>query len=191
MRKNRVAIYCRCSTAQQSLEIQLHDLRTYSDARKFNLVEIFEEVGVSGSKQARPELNKLLKLVRQRKVEYVLIWKLDRLGRNTSHLLSMIDEFESLGISLISFQETIDLSTPIGKVMVTVLSALSAFERDTLRERVIAGIENARRKGIKLGRPKLNLIKEIQQLRSKGKTYRQISSNLNVSHGYIANALKS
>jgi len=188
--KNRVAIYCRCSTAYQNLDIQINDLTKYAELREFNIVKIFQEEAISGTKRSRPELDQMMTLARKRKIDFVLIWKLDRLGRNTSHLLNLIDEFESLNVALISYKETIDLSTPLGRAMVTILSALSAFERETLRERVIAGIENAKRKGKELGRPRLKCGEEVIRLRNEGLTYNQISTILKISHGSITNLLR-
>lgn len=184
--KTRVAVYCRCSTSSQTLDIQINDLTRYANAREFTIVEIFKDTGVSGVKNTRPALDEMMKLVRKKKVDIVLIWKLDRLGRNVSGLLNMIEEFEALNIALISYKETLDFSSPIGRVMATVLSALTAFERDTLRERVIAGLENAKKNGVILGRPKKSLdIELVKSMRADGMSYREISFKLKVSSGLI------
>lgn len=188
---NKAAIYLRCSTDQQQTTIQKNDLIRYANARDFTVVEIFEDRGISGAKKSRPALNKMLLMGRQRKFDFILIWRLDRLGRSTSHLLSLLEEFETIGISLISIQEGFDLSTYMGKAMATIISALCAFERELLRERVKAGLENAKRNGKILGRPKSIDPNAIRKLRSQGLSYREISMKLKVSHGSISHVLKA
>lgn len=190
MKNKKVALYLRCSTVQQNLEIQRSDLRRYAEARGFEVVEEYSDFGVSGTKDRRPALDQMMKASRQRKFDCIIIWRLDRLGRNTRHLLTLLDEFESLQIPLVSLHEGFDLSTPIGRVVATVLAALSAFEREIIRERVVAGIQNAKAKGKKLGRPKHVDTNAIRRLRAEGKTYAMISKCLGVSSGSIAAALK-
>lgn len=191
MKNSRVAIYVRCSTAQQNLDAQIAELTRYAEARQWQIVERFEDHAHSGSTTSRPSLNKLVSAMRRRKFDLVLVFALDRLGRNTSHLLSLVEEMESLGVALVSLREAIDLSTPVGRMMVTILSALASFERELIRERVVLGIENARRNGKKLGRPKSISEQEIIDLRSQGWTYSQISDHLGISPGSISAAIKN
>lgn len=186
----RAAIYVRCSTVQQNLDIQLNDLNRYIEARGLQLIETFQDHGVSGTKDSRPALDRMMKMARQRKFNFVIVWRLDRLGRNTRHLLSILDELQNLQISLVSHQEGFDLSTPLGRVVATVLAALSSFEREILRERVIAGVHNARAKGKKLGRPQAGSKDAVLELRAKGMTLRAISRELGISHGTVVNYLK-
>lgn len=190
MKNKKAALYLRCSTAQQNLEVQQNDLRRYAEARGLQVIEEFSDFGISGAKDRRPALDQMLRAARQRKFDYVLVWRLDRLGRTTKHLLTVLDELESLQIPLISLQEGFDLSTPIGRVVATVLAALSAFEREIIKERVVAGIQNAKAKGKQLGRPKSINYEAISTLRRRGLTYRQISDELGVSPGSIREAIR-
>ena len=191
MKNKKAALYFRCSTIQQNLEIQISDLRKYAEARGLEIVEEFSDFGISGAKDKRPALDQMMKAARQRKFDVVLVWRLDRLGRNTRHLLTLLDELESLQVSLVSLQEGFDLSTPVGRVVATVLAALSAFEREIIRERVVAGILNARTKGKTLGRPKTVDAERIKLLRFQGRTYQQIGDELHISPGSIRNALRT
>ncbi len=189
MKNNKAALYFRCSTVQQNLDIQINDLRKYAEARGLEIASEFSDFGVSGAKDRRPALDQMMKSARQRKFDVILVWRLDRLGRNTKHLLTLLDELESLQIPLVSLQEGFDLSTPIGRVVATVLAALSAFEREIIRERVIAGIQNAKAKGKVLGRPRTVDTQGIRLLRKEGKTYKEIAHQLKVSPGAIRAAL--
>lgn len=191
MKNKRATLYLRCSTIHQNLEIQQNDLRRYAEARGFQIVEEFSDFGVSGAKDRRPALDQMLTAARQRKFDCVLVWRLDRLGRNTKHLLMVLDELESLQIPLVSLQEGFDLSTPIGRVVATVLAALSSFEREIIKERVVAGIQNAKAKGKKLGRPPLKMEEQVQTLRKSGFTFREIQEHLKISPGTVAKYLKT
>jgi len=191
MRNKKAVLYLRCSTTHQNLEIQKNDLRRYAEARGLQIVDEFSDFGISGTKDRRPALDQMLKAASQRNFDCVLVWRLDRLGRNTKHLLTVLDELESLQIPLVSLQEGFDLSTPIGRVVATVLAALSAFEREIIKERVVAGIQNAKAKGKKLGRPQTVDAEKILNLRRAGQTYSQISKALGVSPGSIAEAIKA
>lgn len=191
MKKNRCAIYTRCSTVTQNLDIQKNDLMRYAEMRELEVVEVFEEFAVSGMKDKRQELDRMLKMARQRKFNYILIWRLDRLGRNTSHLLNLLDEFQDLQVSLVSLQEGFDLSTYLGKAIATILAALSNFERELIRERVIAGIANARKRGKVLGRPKKYVdVEGIIKMREAGGTFSAIAKKYKISNGSIHTLLK-
>ena len=188
--KNKCAIYVRCSTVAQNLDVQKNDLFRYAQMRELEVVEVFEDFGVSGVKDKRLALDKMLKMARQRKFSFILIWRLDRLGRNTSHLINLLDEFQDLQISLVSLNEGFDLSTYLGKAMATILAALSNFERELIRERVIAGIENAKRNGKKLGRPSIKVNRELLlSMRKDGASFRDISKKLGISLGSIYNQI--
>src|ERR1700686_5310357 len=165
----RIGIYARVSTKDQSCELQVRDLRTYCTARGFDLVREYVDVGQSGAKDSRPELNKLMDDARKRQFDAVVVWRFDRFARSTKHLLTALEEFRSLGIQFISYQENIDTSTPLGQALFTIVSAVAQLERDLIRERVTAGIRNAQANGKRLGRPKNGVDNErIQQLREQG-----------------------
>jgi DNA invertase Pin-like site-specific DNA recombinase len=147
----RVALYCRVSTTDQHADNQLFELRAYCAARGWSATE-FVDVGVSGSKESRPALDQLLKDAKRRKFDVLVCWRLDRLGRNLRHLVTLIDELQTLGIAFVSLGEGIDCTTPAGKLQLHVLAALGEFERARIVERVRAGLARARREGKRLGR---------------------------------------
>ncbi len=149
----RIGIYARVSTKDQSCELQVRDLRAYCAARGFDLVREYVDVGQSGAKDSRPELNKLMDDARKRQFDAIVVWRFDRFARSTKHLLSALEEFRSLGIQFISYQENIDTSSALGQALFTIVSAVAQLERDLIRERVSAGIRNARANGKKLGPP--------------------------------------
>lgn len=188
----RVAIYARVSTNNgQHPEMQLRELREYATVRG----EIFSEYvdqGVSGSKESRPQLDKLMADAKRRRFDTVAVWKLDRFGRSLKHLVNALAEFEALGISFVSLKDNLDLSTPSGRLMFQIIGAMAEFERSLIRERVRAGLKNARAKGRKLGRPRRKLdIDEIKALRRSGASSREIARTLRISPTTICALLKS
>src|SRR5271168_1721029 len=185
-RTMRIAIYARVSTKDQSCELQVRDLRAYCTARRFDLVREYADVGQSGAKDSRPELNKLMDDARKRQFDVVVCWRFDRFARSTKHLLSALEEFRSLGIQFISYQENIDTSSALGQALFTIVSAVAQLERDLIRERVTAGIRNARANGKKLGRP-MRVVDQgqILKMRAVGLSLRQIAAKLGVGYGTV------
>jgi len=182
----RIGIYARVSTKDQSCELQLRDLRSYCAARGLELVREYIDVGQSGAKDSRPELNKLMDDARKRQFDALVVWRFDRFARSTKHLLLALEEFRSLGIQFISYQENIDTSSPLGQALFTIVSAVAQLERDLIRERVSAGIRNARENGKKLGRPMRVVDRgRILQMRAEGQSLEQIASNLGVGYGTV------
>jgi DNA invertase Pin-like site-specific DNA recombinase len=182
----RIGIYARVSTKDQSCELQVRDLRAYCTARGFELVREYVDVGQSGAKDSRPELNKLMDDSRKRRFDAIVVWRFDRFARSTKHLLTALEEFRSLGIQFISYQENVDTSTPLGQALFTIVSAVAQFERDLIRERVSAGIRNARANGKKLGRPKSSVdCAQVLQLRERGHSLQQIATTLGVGYGTV------
>src|SRR6202790_3477944 len=187
----RIGIYARVSTRDQSCEMQVRDLRSYCTARGFELVCEFVDVGQSGSKDSRPELNKLMDAARKRQFDAIVVWRFDRFARSTKHLLLALDEFRSLGIQFISYQENIDTSSALGQALFTIVSAVAQLERDLIRERVNAGIRNARANGKKLGRPKSSVDRQrILELKASGNSLRQIAATLGVGYGTVRERLQ-
>jgi DNA invertase Pin-like site-specific DNA recombinase len=187
----RIGIYARVSTKDQSCELQVRDLRAYCTARGFDPVREYVDVGQSGAKDSRPELNKLMDDARKRQFDAIVVWRFDRFARSTKHLLLALEEFRSLGIQFISYQENIDTSSALGQALFTIVSAVAQLERDLIRERVIAGIRNARANGKKLGRPKSSVDRErILELKAQGLSLRQIAANLGVGYGTVRERLK-
>src|SRR5271156_1111968 len=157
-RKNmNAAIYARVSTLHngQSPEMQLNELKEYCLRRGWVVVNEFVDEGVSGSKDSRPELNKLMADAHKRKFDVVVVWKFDRFARSVSHLLRALETFNSLGVGFVSLSEQIDTSTPMGKMIFTVLGSVAELERSLIAERVRSGLRNARAKGQRLGRPRI------------------------------------
>ncbi len=150
----RIGLYARVSTNDQHPEVQLHALREYVRARSLELVEEFVDQGVSGAKDRRPALDRLLKDARRRRFDLVACVKLDRLARSVRHLTTLAAEFEALGIGLVVLDQAIDTTTPSGRLLFHVLGAIAEFERDLIRERTVAGMRAAKRRGKRIGRPR-------------------------------------
>ncbi len=187
----KVGIYARVSTHdQQTLPLQLKAMRQYVKQRKWTLVRQVEEVG-SGAK-LREKREELLKAARRREVDAVIVWKLDRWGRSLPDLISTLAELRDLGIAFISLTEALDFTTSAGRAMVGLLSVFAEFERDMIRERVKAGIAQARAGGRKHGRPPTAATKttEIKRLYKKGWNKSQIARELHISRGSVINLLK-
>ena len=182
----RAAIYARVSTKDQNCELQLRDLKAFCTARGFNLVREFVDVGESGAKDSRPQLNELMAAARKRQIDAVLVWRFDRFARSTKHLLLALEEFRSLNIQFISYSENIDTSSPLGQALFTIVAAVAQLERDLIRERVSAGIRNARANGKQFGRPRRIVSQDdLKQLRSEGASLREISAKLGVGYGTV------
>lgn len=165
----KAAIYARVSTSGngQSPAMQLRELRDYCKRRGWRIAGEFVDEGISGAKDSRPELNRLMADAHKRRFDAVVVWKFDRFARSVSHLLRALETFNSLGIAFVSLSESIDTSTPAGKMVFTVLGAVAELERSLIGERVRAGLRNAKAKGIRLGRPPLRQLTrtEIQMMR--------------------------
>src|SRR6202049_1200437 len=135
----RAAIYARVSTVDQEPENQLQELRRYIDARGWSGVEYVDR-GVSGAKDRRPALDQLLADARRRRFDVLVCWRLDRLGRNLRHLITMLEELQALGVAFVSLAEGIDATTPAGRLQMQILGAIAEFERGRIQERVRAGL---------------------------------------------------
>jgi DNA invertase Pin-like site-specific DNA recombinase len=188
----RVGIYARVSTKDQSCELQLRDLRAYCAARQFLVTREYVDLGQSGTKDSRPQLNELMGDVRKRKVDVILVWRFDRFARSTKHLLLALEEFRSLGLQFISYQENIETGTPLGQAIFTIISAVAQLERDLICERVSAGIRNARANGKRLGRPRQFVsLDRITEMQASGKSLRQIAVALKVGYGTVRARLQT
>jgi DNA invertase Pin-like site-specific DNA recombinase len=180
----RAVLYARVSTAnhQQDPETQLLELREYCQRRGWPVVAEYIDVGISGSKERRPQLDRLIADAHRRKFEVVICWRFDRFARSVSHLLRALENFRALGVEFVSLSEQVDTSTPTGKMVFTVLGAVAELERSLIVERVRAGLRNAKAKGKKLGRPHRPVdATEIAQLRAQGLTWRAVGKQLGVA----------
>lgn len=186
----RVAAYLRVSTADQSTELQRRELEVYAAARGWATPMIYEDHGASGTTAKRPQLQRLMQDARARRVNIVLVWKLDRFARSLKDLILMLQELSELGVSFVSLKDNLDMTTSAGRLMVHMLGAFAEFEASLIRERVRAGIANARANGKQLGRPKTRNDESIKDMRSRGLSIRQIAVALRVSKGAVQRALK-
>src|SRR5207253_10066029 len=141
-------------TLDQEPENQLQEVRRYATARGWGEPREYIDRGVSGAKDRRPALDQLLVDARRRRFDVLICWRLDRLGRNLKHLITLLEERQALGIAFVSLGEGIDCTTPAGKLQLHILAALAEFERGRIQERVKAGLARARAQGVKLGRPR-------------------------------------
>jgi DNA invertase Pin-like site-specific DNA recombinase len=172
----KTAVYARVSTNNgQDPEMQLRELREYCQRRNWEVAGEYVDVGISGAKEKRPKLDKLLTDAHRRHFDAVVVWRFDRFARSVSHLLRALETFRSLGIEFVSLSEQVDTSTPTGKMVFTVLGAVAELERCLIVERVKAGLRNARAKGKRLGRPNKPVnAAQVAQLRAQGLTWRAI-----------------
>src|SRR5438046_3899738 len=190
----RAALYMRVSTKGhgQTTETQAVALREYAARRGVEIVEEYPDSGISGSKDSRPALDRLMKDARARHFDVVIVARFDRFARSVSHLLRALEEFNHLGIDFVSLSESIDASTPMGKMIFTVLGAVAELERNLIRERVHMGISRARKQGKALGRPRVDVDPlQVAGLRSRGLSWNQIAAKLNVGRGTAERAFRT
>ena len=191
MKAPRVALYARVSTSNghQDPEMQLRELREYAERRSFQIIEEYVDRGVSGSKDSRPALNRMMADACGRRFDTILVWKLDRFGRSLRHLVNALAQIESLGVAFISLRDNLDLATPSGRLMFQIIGAMAEFERALIQERVKAGLRNARSKGKRLGRPRKFVSEtKIETLRASGASWRAIAQELRVGMGTVYRA---
>jgi DNA invertase Pin-like site-specific DNA recombinase len=185
------ALYARVSTTEQTPENQLSALRAYARARNWSEVREFVEFGVSGIRERRPALDEMLTLARARRIDVVVVTKLDRLARSTHHLVTLGREFEVIGVDLVVLDQAMDTTTPSGRLLFHVLAAIAEFERDLIRERVVAGVHRARELGRRLGRPRIHEldVSRARDLRGRGLSLRAVARILGVHPTTVARAL--
>src|SRR6267143_307702 len=180
----RVAIYARVSTANngQDPTMQTRELREYIERHGWQLAGEYVDIGISGTKEKRLELDRLMADAHKRRFDCVVVWKFDRFARSVSHLLRALETFKVQGIEFVSFSEQMDTSTPAGKMVFTVLGAVAELERSLIVERVRAGLRNAKAKGKRLGRPRVAVdAARIARLRTQGCSLRKIAAELGCS----------
>ena len=187
----KIAIYARVSTSNgQDPETQLLALREYARARKLEVFNEYVDV-ISGSEGSRPALNQLMVDAKRRRIDAVVVWKFDRFARSTTHLVTALETFQALGVDFISLRESIDTSTPMGKMVFTIIGAVAELERSLIRERVILGLQRAKAQGKKLGRPQGTSldVDAASRLRREGMGLRQIAEKLGSSKTTVARVL--
>ena len=176
----RAALYARVSTTDQEPENQLAELRRYVHARSWPEAVEYVDRGVSGATDRRPALDRLIRDAKRRGFDVLVCWRLDRLGRNLRHLVTLLDELHVVGVSFVSLNEGIDCTTPAGRLQLHVLAALAEFERARIAERVKAGLEQAKRRGQRLGRP-ARRISQADLLRTADLSIREAARHIGVS----------
>jgi len=186
----KVAIYARVSTDKQTCENQLQELRATAERMGYTVVAEFVDSGISGMKtrQDRPALDSLMKSASQRKFDMIMCWSIDRLGRSLQNLVEILNEMQSMKIDMFFLQQGMDTTTPSGRMIFSVFGAIGEFERNLIRERVIAGQKRAVANGVKIGRPsKMNdgMRSAIKLLRDKGMGIKQIAKELQVGIGTV------
>ena len=195
MKSDKVGLYGRVSTTDkgQDPELQLKDLRAYANARGWKVFGEYVDKGESGAKDRRPQLDRLMEDARKRRIDGILVWKLDRFGRSLKSLVTTLEELRALGIQFVSYTENLDFSTPAGRAMANLIGVFAEFERDLIRERVRAGIQNAKSKGIRVGRRPLideKLLRTVKDRRDKGMSIRGISKELGLSKSLVHKSLQ-
>jgi len=184
----RAAIYARVSTTNHGQDpmLQVREIRDYIERRGWELAGEYVDLGISGAKEKRPELDRLMAEAHRRRFDAVVVWKFDRFARSVSHLLRALETFRALGIEFVSLSEQMDTSTPTGKMVFTVLGAVAELERSLIAERVRAGLRNARAKGKRLGRPRIFVDRSrISAMRAQGLSWAKIAETLGIGEGTV------
>lgn len=173
-----------CRDKRQDVGMQTRELRQFCEARGWQVVGEYLDEGISGAKETRPQLDRLMADARKRRFDVVAVWRFDRFARSVSHLLRALETFNALGVAFVSLSESLDTSTPAGKMVFTVLGAVAELERSLIAERVRAGLRNARAKGKRLGRPRILLdAARIAALRTQGRSWSEITLEMGISKG--------
>jgi DNA invertase Pin-like site-specific DNA recombinase len=186
----RVALYARVSTLNgQHPEMQLSELREYVSRRGWQVIAEFVDEGVSGTRERRPQLDRLMADAHRRKFDAVLVWKIDRFGRSLRHLVNALADLDAYGVAFVSLRDNLDLSTPSGRLMFQVIGAMSEFEKSLIQERVRAGLRNAVARGVRLGRPRTVVdAAEIVRLRASGASWREVAEQMCIGVGTAVRA---
>ncbi len=190
----KVCLYCRVSTIHQTSENQLRELRAVAERMGYEIVSEFIDNGISGAKSRkdRPALDEMMKLATQRKFEMVMCWSIDRLGRSLQHLVEILNELQAMKIDLYFMQQGMDTTTPSGRMIFSVFGAIGEFERNLIRERVVAGQQRAKASGVHIGRPtKMNdgMRSAIKAMNQNGMSVRQIAKSCKVGVGTVYSVL--
>lgn len=192
MSNKTVAIYARVSTDKQKVDMQLRELKAFIKRSGWKPYQEYIDYGYSGANTRRPAFVQMMNEAKKRKFDVLLVWKLDRLSRSLKDLINTLDELGHLDIDFISYDNNLDTSTPTGKLVFQIIGAVAEFEKDIIRERVMAGLANARSKGKRLGRPPVSnqLLEKAKELQQQGLSMRKIEKHLGLGEGTIRKRLK-
>jgi DNA invertase Pin-like site-specific DNA recombinase len=187
---NRAAIYARVSTRNgQNPEMQINEVRAYCERRGWSGAGEYVDTGISGAKEHRPALDRLLSDCRKRRVDAVVVYRYDRFARSVRQLVNALEEFRSLGIDFVSLHEGVDTSTPNGRLVFGIFASIAEFERELIRDRVRSGLAAAKARGKQLGRPRVAVDElRIAELRAEGRGWKAIAAELGVGVGTILRA---
>jgi len=185
------AIYARVSTHNgQKPEMQLRELREYCNRREWKVAGEFVDTGISGTKEHRPALDRLLAECRKRQVDAVVVYRYDRFARSLRQLVNALEEFRALGIDFVSLHEGVDTSTPNGRLVFGIFASIAEFERELIRDRVRSGLALAKARGKQLGRPRVDVDRaRIASLRAQGHSWAKICKELSLSKGTAQRAI--
>jgi DNA invertase Pin-like site-specific DNA recombinase len=171
--------------------MQLSELREYASRRGWVVAGEFVDEGVSGSKDSRPALNRLMADAHRRRFDIVACWKVDRFGRSLKHLVNALADLDSYGVAFVSLRDNLDLSTPTGRLMFQIIGAMAEFELSLTKERVKCGLVNARANGKQLGRPRRVADSDrIVQMKSEGASLREIADAMGIGYGTVRKRLQ-
>lgn len=188
----KVAIYARCSTREQSVDLQLDGLRAIAAQRGWTVVGEYIDQGVSGTRAKRPALDRLMRDVHEGKVECVAVWKFDRFARSMQHLINALNDFRASNVEFFSLRDGVDTSTTAGRMMFGVIASLAEFEREVIVERVRAGMQAAARRGRRAGRPHVRVdVARAKLLLAQGESQRAVAKVLGVGQATLVRALRA
>ena len=190
----RTATYARVSTADQSPDLQHDGLRAFAERAGLSVVAAYTDVAVSGRKEGRPDLDRLMASARKRELDCVLVWKFDRFARSVSHLVRALDEFDHLGVRFVSVQDNVDTTSPMGRAMFAVIGAMAELESALIAERVQAGMAAAKARGRHVGRPATDgdVVQRVEELaRTTDLSVRKIHQALADERGGEASVSRS
>ncbi len=187
----RVAIYARVSTKDQDCDRQLVELREVAENHNWVIVDEYVDTGISGAQKSRPELDRMLKDAISRKFEMVATLELSRLGRSVSNMCEIVDLLKSKNIHLFIKNQNVDTTTIVGDFFFNIMNCVAQYERDLIRERIMSGLENAKRKGVKLGRPGISqdMKDDIQTLRKTGLSFNKIAQQVGISKSVVVRTI--
>jgi DNA invertase Pin-like site-specific DNA recombinase len=187
-----VALYARVSTNDQSTALQRDEATQLIANRGWELVETYEDTGVSGTRSRRPGLDAMLAAARRRRFDAIVVWRADRLFRSVHHMVATLAELGAIGVNFVSCTEPFDTSTPAGQLLLHLCAAFAQFERDVLVERTVAGMAAARRRGKRVGRPRRHIdVERVRSLLAQGYAERTVARELGVGYGTLRRALGS
>jgi len=182
-----VALYARVSTTQQDPDVQLRELRSLADARGWTITKEYVDAGISGATTSRPELSRLLADAHKGCFAGILVWRLDRLGRSLRHLVTVVEDLLARGIDVISATEPhMDSTTPTGRLLRNIFASVAEYEREMIRERVVAGLRKAKASGKRIGRPRAVLNRfRIERLRAEGISWDEVANRMGISRSTL------